>query len=208
MGRGIDAGLAAKVGMGFCAELFFSSSNTVVMEILAASRLLRCDGSCLFNGMLVVPLLSPYLELVGMQGRQLREGGRYVTWKLPGWKGIALPGMHMCLAEIFARRRVLLVEGVFDWLAVYGAGVGHCLPIMTNAVSSNYARWLSRYVNEVALWPDNDDAGIRGAIRSRKRLRELGIQVRVLGYGGMNCKDPYEYVSSKCIGRSRPVANV
>lgn len=113
------------------------------------------------------------------------EGGKEIRpWIFDGlrWKNKAPPkprplyGLDRLAAS---DRPVLLVEGekTADAAALYFPK-RPCMTWMGGVGGVNSADWSPLAGREVAIWPDNDDAGIKAAARICEKLLQLGCEVR------------------------------
>jgi DNA primase len=73
----------------------------------------------------------------------------------------------------------IVCEGQLDLIACYMAGVQNIVAPQGTAFTDNHARILKRYVDEVVLCFDSDNAGQNAAVRSLDSLLASGMAVRV-----------------------------
>src|SRR5690606_31400186 len=73
----------------------------------------------------------------------------------------------------------LVCEGQLDSIACYMAGVQNIVAPQGTAFTDQHARIIKRYVDEVVLCFDSDNAGQNAAIRSLDSLLASGLAVRV-----------------------------
>ena len=78
----------------------------------------------------------------------------------------------------------VVCEGQLDLIACFMAGVENVVAPLGTAFTERHARLLKRYVEEVVLCFDSDEAGQKAAVRSLDHLLASGLAVRVaLGAG-------------------------
>ena len=80
-----------------------------------------------------------------------------------------------------------------DVISLHQAGFTNAVASLGTALTAGHASLIKRYVKEVYLTYDSDDAGTRAALRAVPILREAGDSVRDrLGAGE---KDPWKIKS-------------
>ena len=88
----------------------------------------------------------------------------------------------------------LLCEGYMDVIALHQAGFTNAVASLGTALTPGHASLIKRYVREVYLTYDSDDAGTRAALRAVPILREAGITARVVRMDPY--KDPDEFIKN------------
>jgi len=73
----------------------------------------------------------------------------------------------------------ILVEGYFDAITLYCAGLTNVVASLGTAFSQGHARLLKRFSDEVLIIYDGDSAGIRAATRGLNVLMKAGLQVKI-----------------------------
>ena len=73
----------------------------------------------------------------------------------------------------------IVCEGQLDLIACFMAGVQNIVAPQGTAFTDQHARILKRYINEVVLCFDSDEAGQNAAVRSLDHLLASGLAVRV-----------------------------
>ena len=107
-------------------------------------------------------------------------------------KGKILYGLFHGLAEVRKARRALLMEGYMDVIAAHQYGLKiACAPLGT-AVTVEQATLLKRYVSEVTVVFDSDNAGLAAAVRGTEILLAQGLSVRIASVP--EGKDPDEHL--------------
>ena len=74
----------------------------------------------------------------------------------------------------------LLCEGYMDVISLHQAGFTNAVASLGTALTAGHASLIKRYVKEVYLTYDSDDAGTRAALRAVPILREAGISAKVI----------------------------
>ena len=88
----------------------------------------------------------------------------------------------------------LVCEGYMDVIALHQAGFTNAVASLGTALTSGHASLIKRYVQEVYLTYDSDDAGTRAALRAVPILKEAGITTRVIRMDPY--KDPDEFIKN------------
>nr|WP_315103100.1 DNA primase [uncultured Catonella sp.] len=89
---------------------------------------------------------------------------------------------------------VLLCEGYMDVIALYQAGFSNAVASLGTALTEGQARLIARYVKEVVITYDSDEAGVKAAIRAIPILKSAGIKTKILNLAPF--KDPDELIKS------------
>ncbi len=87
---------------------------------------------------------------------------------------------------------LILAEGYMDVISLYQAGFKNAVATLGTAITEEQAALMSRYVSEVVICYDADEAGRKATDRAIEILSKTGIKVRVLRISGG--KDPDEFI--------------
>lgn len=88
----------------------------------------------------------------------------------------------------------LICEGYMDVIALHQAGFTNAVASLGTALTAGHASLIKRYVNEVYLTYDSDEAGTKAALRGIPILKEAGITAKVLRMDPY--KDPDEFIKN------------
>ena len=88
----------------------------------------------------------------------------------------------------------LLCEGYMDVISLHQAGFTNAVASLGTALTPGHASLIRRYVQEVYLTYDSDEAGTKAALRAVPILREVGITARVIRMEPY--KDPDEFIKN------------
>ncbi len=88
----------------------------------------------------------------------------------------------------------LICEGYMDVIALHQAGFTNAVASLGTALTTGHASLIKRYVNEVYLTYDSDEAGTKAALRAIPILREAGISAKVIRMDPY--KDPDEFIKN------------
>ena len=88
----------------------------------------------------------------------------------------------------------LLCEGYMDVIALHQAGFTNAVASLGTALTPGHASLIKRYVQEVYLTYDSDEAGTKAALRAVPILKDAGISARVVKMDPY--KDPDEFIKN------------
>jgi DNA primase len=88
-------------------------------------------------------------------------------------------GLDKSKRALLDAQSAIVCEGQLDLIACYMAGVQNVVAPQGTAFTDQHARIIKRYVDEVILCFDSDEAGQNAAVRSLDHLLASGIAVRV-----------------------------
>lgn len=86
----------------------------------------------------------------------------------------------------------LLCEGYMDVISLHQAGFSNAVASLGTALTSGHASLIKRYVKEVYLTYDSDEAGTKAALRAMPILKDVGITARIIRMEPY--KDPDEFI--------------
>jgi len=90
-------------------------------------------------------------------------------------------------------RSFILCEGYMDVISLHQAGFDNAVAPLGTALTENQVRIMAKYVPEVIIATDSDEAGQKAAKRSFALLDSAGISAKIIKIQG--AKDPDEYIS-------------
>lgn len=149
----------------------------------------------LFRNRVIFPIHDQRGEVIGF-------GGRVLDGSLPKYlntpetelfsKRKNLYGLYQARQAMRNLNQALVVEGYMDCLKMHQAGIENTVATLGTAMTQEQARLLRRFVEEVVVLFDGDDAGQREALRAVEVLRTEGLRVWVVSLPGG--KDPDDYL--------------
>ena len=89
---------------------------------------------------------------------------------------------------------MIICEGYMDVIALHQAGFTNAVASLGTALTTGHAALIKRYVQEVYLTYDSDEAGTRAALRAVPILKEAGITAKVIRMDPY--KDPDEFIKN------------
>ncbi len=137
-----------------------------------------------FRGRLIFPICDEQGRVIGFSGRVLdpeAKTAKYVNSpETPIFtKGRVFFGLDKSKRALLDEQRAIVCEGQLDLIRCYTNGVRNVVAPQGTALTADHARILKRYVEEVVLCFDADEAGRNAAERSFASLAGAGLAVRV-----------------------------
>jgi DNA primase len=137
-----------------------------------------------FRGRLIFPICDEQGRVIGFSGRVLsgdEKTAKYVNSpETPIFiKSKVFFGLDKSKRAVLDAGFAIICEGQLDMIACFMAGVQNIVAPQGTAFTADHARILKRYVDEVVLCFDSDEAGQNAAVRSLDHLLASGLAVRV-----------------------------
>jgi DNA primase len=138
-----------------------------------------------FRDRVMFPICNDLGEVIAFSGRLLAsdaQAAKYVNSPetLLFKKGDILFGLHKSKRALFDKKSAIVLEGQIDLITAFEAGVQNVVAPQGTAFTQKQARTLKRYVEEVILCFDADEAGRKAAERSLPALLGLDLGIRVV----------------------------
>lgn len=200
--RGITSQSIDRFALGYAPDSWDALCNAAKAskapaELLFAAGLARSrdDGSRYdaFRNRLMFPIHDAMDRVIGFGGRTLGDDpAKYVNSPQN-----PLFDKSRCLYGIFAAKRAfssercaVIVEGYVDCLMAQQHGFDHTVATLGTALTPEHVQLLRRYVDQVILIFDSDEAGQRAADNSLRLFLTQGLDVRLARVP--EAKDPAE----------------
>jgi len=137
-----------------------------------------------FRGRLMFPICDEQGRVIGFSGRVLsgdEKTAKYVNSpETPIFtKSKVFFGLDKSKRAVLEAGYAIVCEGQLDLIACFMAGVQNVVAPQGTAFTADHARILKRYVDEVVLCFDSDEAGQNAAVRSLDSLLASGLAMRV-----------------------------
>ena len=146
-----------------------------------------------FWNRVMFPIMDVNSRVIGFGGRVMGDGKpKYLNSpETPVFdKSRNLYGLNR--ARSAKKSYFLLCEGYMDVIALHQAGFTNAVASLGTALTSGHASLIKRYVQEVYLTYDSDEAGTRAALRGVPILKSAGISAKVIRMDPY--KDPDEFI--------------
>ena len=189
--RGINNETIKLFGIGYAPRgwdgfLKLASSKNIPAAILERVGLaIKKEGFYdRFRHRLMVPIRTLSGRIVGFGGRVLPgdEGPKYINspeteiYK----KGKILFGLDLSKDAIREKNEAIVVEGYFDLISLYQAGIKNVVAVSGTGFTSEQAQLLARFCDHIVLLYDSDSAGVRAAFRACGVLYNHGIEPKLI----------------------------
>ncbi|MCK5829449.1 MAG: DNA primase [Methylococcales bacterium] len=188
--RGLSGEVAKEFSLGYAPNEWDSLALRFDNELLLKSGMLtgQENGKVFdrFRGRLVFPIRDKRKRIVGF-------GGRVLDGSLPKYlnspetpifsKGMELYGLFELLEKRSKPKRIILVEGYMDVLALSQFGVFYSVAALGTAASKGHMDLLFRFTTEIVFCFDGDAAGKKAAWRAVQEILPClrdGRQSRVM----------------------------
>ena len=136
-----------------------------------------------------------------VQGRPIGFGGRVLDDSLPKYinspespiyrKSEVLFGINLAKQAMREEAAAIVVEGYFDHLALYQAGVRHAVASCGTALTGDHLKLLQRYAGKVLTLFDSDEAGRKATCRAMDLLSDGAVPVFVIELPGGDDPDSF-----------------
>lgn len=208
--RGVPEEAVKLFRLGYAPDLWDDTVNWAKSKghelalVETAGLVLRKEGSDhyydRFRGRLIFPICDEQGRVVGFSGRILsrdEKAAKYVNSpETPIFtKSRVFFGLDKSKRALLDTGFAVICEGQLDLIACFMAGIQNVVAPQGTAFTAEHARILKRYVDEVVLCFDSDDAGQNAAVRSLDHLLVSGLAVRVAVVPAPH--DPDSYIKEK-----------
>jgi len=194
--RGLNGDIAKEFSLGYAPDGWDSLASRFDNDLLLeAGMLISKDGGGVydrFRGRLIFPIKDKRKRIIGF-------GARVLDDSLPKYlnspetrvfsKGKELYGLSELLEKQSKPKRVLIVEGYMDVLALAQFGIPYSVAALGTATSKIHLDLLFRFTSEVIFCFDGDSAGqkaawkaVQEAFPSLKDGRQVRIMMLPEGY--------------------------
>ncbi len=192
--RGVSAEAIKLFRIGCAPELWDDTVNWAKSKghdlalVEKAGLILRKEGADhyydRFRGRLIFPICDEQGRVIGFSGRVLsgdEKTAKYVNSpETPIFtKSKVFFGLDKSKRSLLDAGFAIVCEGQLDLIACFMAGVQNIVAPQGTAFTADHSRMLKRYVDEVVLCFDSDEAGQNAAVRSLDHLLASGLAVRV-----------------------------
>ena len=139
-----------------------------------------------FNGRLTFPLIDFRERIIGFSGRVLpgakAEQAKYINSPETELyhKSQTVYGLNLAREAIRREQAVVVVEGEFDMITPFMAGIENIVAIKGTAFTEEQLQLLRRYTDILILALDSDFAGNNAVIRSIEMAEKLEFEIKVV----------------------------
>jgi len=156
-------------------------------QVLEASGLIITSnrgGYDRFRGRVMFPLNNHRKQTVGFSGRLLNPDAKEVKYiNSPETtiykKGQMVYALDVTKAAIQKAEQIVVVEGEFDVISSFQAGVGNIVAIKGTALTHEQVALLKRFANKIVFALDGDVAGDAAGLRGIDIAERVGFEIYV-----------------------------
>jgi DNA primase len=196
--RGIDRQVAKNWQLGYAPESWDTFLKWALGRGYSRSELLQSglvklrneerpesDVYDRFRDRIMFPIFNDVGEVIAFSGRLLQddaEAAKYLNSpETPLFrKGKMLFGLHKTKRSLIEANSAIVCEGQLDLITLFEAGITNVVAPQGTAFTEDQARLLKRFVDEVVLCFDADEAGQKAAERSLDALLQNDLVVRAV----------------------------
>lgn len=203
--RGLDDGTIRKFGLGAAADRWDDLTHHLLEKgytqdelALAGLSVVKGDHAFdMFRSRAIFPIIDQQGNVLGFGGRAMGDAKpKYLnTSDTPVFnkrKGVYAINLLRKLREL---KRILLVEGYMDVVAVTQAGVAGAVATLGTALTNEQARLLKRYAPEVWVAYDGDEAGQHAIERALDIFEAENVPAKVIFFPDQ--LDPDEFIRQR-----------
>jgi DNA primase len=205
--RGFDQDTIDSFGLGFAPQgapiarrLEAQGADAVRLGEAVGLVRRRDDGSAydFFWNRLMVPIRDARGRTVGFGARLLpgADGPKYVNTPETDWfkKGSLIYGFDKALKHARTKKRLILVEGYTDVMALHAAGLRESVAVLGTSTTSQHARLVRKTGAQTGvLLFDGDEAGRKAAVKALLGLLPLELELKVVRIDGG--EDPADVIA-------------
>lgn len=139
-----------------------------------------------FRDRVMFPIHNLSGKVIGFGGRILSSGdkkqAKYINSPETAVykKSEILYGLFQAKKSIQQKDECILVEGYMDVISLHQAGITHAVASSGTSLTKEQIRLIKRFTQQVILIYDNDNAGIKAALRGLDMLLEDDLNVRIV----------------------------
>ena len=193
--RGLTDATIRLFGLGFCpargdrmsrdAQAAGYKREFLLSTGLSLER--ESDGSLYdrFRDRVIFPVHNISGRIVAFGGRTLRTDKTVAKYQNSPESEVyskkrELYGLYFAKKAIQQRGYAILVEGYFDVISMYQAGVQNVVASSGTSLTTEQIRLLKRFTRNITVIYDGDAAGIHAALRGIDMILSEGMNVRVV----------------------------
>lgn len=189
--RSASGEIAEAYGIGFASDRRDAvaqhlKANGISLEMAAKLGIIRRNDSGwydLFRNRLIFPIRD-------IKGNVIAFAGRVLDNSLPKYinspesplyhKSSVLFGIDLAIPSVRTENSIIIVEGYFDHLALYKAGVRNVVATCGTALTASHTGLIKRHAAKVYMLFDGDAAGRKATIRSMELFLEQRLPAYVI----------------------------
>jgi len=209
--REINVRTIKNFGLGFAPETWdgaikhlHQSKGYSLKDLERCGLIIKRDKSSGYYDRFRNRIMFPIFDI---RGRVVGFGGRVLDDSLPKYlnspetdlfnKRNLLFGLNFAKRYMNKEKRIVIVEGYMDVIALYARGIKNSVASLGTALTEDHANLLKRYGKEIILSYDSDSAGEAATIKAMGILEKTPCKIKIIHL--KNAKDPDEFVKKNGI---------
>ena len=206
IGRGMPKSTLTKFGIGYAPDSWdmlvkaMQAKGYTKQELIDSGLVTESkkNGNIFdrFRDRLMFPIIDIRGNVIGFGGRIMNNNDPNAAKYLNSPETLIFNKRKNLFALNYAKKSklgyLILVEGYMDAIALHQYGFDCAVASLGTSLTEEHAVLISRYVEQVVLIYDGDEAGQRATRRAIPILEKSGIRVKVLQM--KDAKDPDEYL--------------
>ncbi len=212
--RGLDQKTITRFGLGWAPDSWDSLikhlrkkgyTDAEMAAACVATKTKNGNFIDFFRNRLMFPIIDVRGNVIAFGGRKLSEedkGPKYINTPETAVyvKSRNLYGLNYAKSSAFCEslaksgkdRFFILCEGNMDVISLHQAGFDNAVAPLGTALTETQVRIMSKYVSQVIIATDSDEAGRKAAKRSFGLLDSAGLSTKIVKIQG--AKDPDEFI--------------
>jgi len=178
---------------------FLLNRNFSLQEIRLAGLLTRNDED-MFRGRLMIPLQDEAGRIIGYTARLLNDdfknSPKYINTPQTVLydKSRHIFGLHNAKDAFRKKKFAVMVEGNLDVISSHQVNQNNVVATAGTALTINHFKTISRFVSDIRLCFDNDNAGIEATKRAIILASKINLDLSIINL--IEGKDPDELIKT------------
>lgn len=192
---------------------FLKKKGFTAEELIACGLMVHSQSNSLydrFRGRLMFPIKDARDNIVGFSGRLLHnndKAAKYINTPetVLYHKRESLFGISLAKEAIKKANNVYLVEGEFDVITPFQAGISNIVAVKGTAITRDQLQLLKRYTTKITFTMDADMAGLEAMKKGITEAEEMEFEIGVVKIDF--AKDPDEAVQTDPVKFKETIAH-
>ena len=206
-GRGFDKETISKFQIGYAPSSYeslnFFQQENISLKVAEELGLVAKDSErnsyyARFSNRVIFPIFSQNGKIIAFGGRTLsNHPAKYINSPATRYfnKSKVLYGYNFAKEQIFREKKIIVVEGYLDLIALHQAGIKNVVATLGTALTEEHLPLLKRDGLDVVLAFDGDKAGIDAGRKASEILLPNSIDISVVLFP--DGKDPADLLKSR-----------
>jgi DNA primase len=186
--RNISTDSFKKYKLGYFPKNLSKLTSYVSEDFLKEIGVIDFNGTSSFSTYypIIFPVLNEYGQPIGIAGRSLLSDSERNIIGIPKYKNSKykktnfLFGLNLAKKSILLNQNVIVVEGYFDQISLFDAGIENTVAVCGTAFSKNHFVKLARYTDKISFLLDGDQPGQKSAENIYNKYINRGIKLRFI----------------------------